>query len=212
MRTEKVILALSVTLLIWVMSAAMSKAEPVNIVGLGDSLMAGYQLQPGEGFPAQLEKALIAKGIQVKVTDAGVSGDTSSGGLARLDWSVPDGTDYVLLELGANDALRGISPEITKTNLETMISRLQSRNIKVILAGMLAPPNMGKDYGDTFNQLFPMLAAKYGLPLIPFFLDGVAGVPQLQLDDNMHPNPSGVAKMVEGALPVMMKALDQASQ
>lgn len=190
----------------------MSKAEPVNIVGLGDSLMAGYQLQPGEGFPAQLEKALIAKGIQVKVADAGVSGDTSSGGLARLDWSVPDGTDYVLLELGANDALRGISPEVTKTNLETMISRLQSRNIKVILAGMLAPPNMGKDYGDTFNEVFPMLAAKYGLPLIPFFLDGVAGVPQLQLDDNMHPNPSGVAKMVEGALPVVMKALDKASQ
>jgi acyl-CoA thioesterase I len=196
-------------IIIWGMMTSNSIAEPVKIVGLGDSLMAGYQLEAGQGFPAQLQKALNAKGLEVEVTDAGVSGDTSAGGLARLDWSVPDGTQFVLLELGANDALRGIAPEVTQTNLDAAILKLKARNISVILAGMLAPPNMGKSYGDAFNGIFPQLAAKHQVPLITFFLDGVAGKPELQLADQMHPNPKGVEAMVANALPVIEKLVNE---
>jgi acyl-CoA thioesterase I len=146
------------------------------------------------------------------MTDAAVSGDTTSGGLERLDWSVPDGTDIVILELGANDALRGSPPEAAEANLEVMIEKLKSRNIKIILAGMLAPPNMGKAYEDAFNSIFPRLAEKHKLPLIPFFLDGIAGRPEFQLEDRMHPNAKGVEKMVENALPVILQAVNEPSQ
>jgi len=174
-----------------------SAAEEIKLVGFGDSLMAAYNLQGDEGFPAQLEAALRKRGHDVSIIDAGVSGDTTSGGLARLDWSIPDGVDGVILELGANDALRGLPPEKTRENLEAMIARLQQRGIAILLAGMLAPPNMGGDYETSFNPIFPDLAAKYGLTFYPFFLDGVTGNPDLQLTDGMHPNANGINTMVE---------------
>ena len=182
-------------------------AEEIKIVGFGDSLMAAYNLQASEGFPARLEAALRERGHNVSITDAGVSGDTTFGGLARLDWSIPDGTDGVILELGANDALRGLPPEKTRENLETMIERLKQRGIAVLLAGMLAPPNMGGDYETSFNAIYPDLAAKYELTLYPFFLDGVTGNPDLVLSDGMHPNPNGINKMVENILPVAKQFL-----
>ena len=186
-----------------VFAATAARAEPLSIVGFGDSLMAGYQLGPEEGFTPRLEAALRQSGIDATVTNAGVSGDTTSGGLARLDWSVPDGTDLVILELGANDALRGIAPDITRANLEVMIERLKERGIAVLLAGMLAPPNMGGDYGKAFNAIYPELAEKYGIPLYPFFLDGVAAQQGLLLDDAMHPNTAGIDVMVERFMPVL---------
>jgi acyl-CoA thioesterase I len=179
-----------------------ANARTLQLVGLGDSLMAGYQLPPGDGFPAKLEAALKAKGLDVVVADAGVSGDTSSGGLSRVDWSVPDGTDGVILELGANDALRGIPPEDTEKNLDQIISRLKGRGIPVLLAGMLAPPNMGGDYAARFNPIYKRLADKYQLKLYPFFLDGVAAQSSLQLEDGMHPNTNGVDVMVQRFEPI----------
>lgn len=169
--------------------------------------MAGYQLPPEDAFPARLEKALKEKGFDVTIANAGVSGDTSSGGLARIDWSVPDGTKGVILELGANDALRGIAPEETRKNIEAMITRLKDRGIAVLLAGMMAPPNMGADYAARFNPIYPELAKKYGLELYPFFLDGVVTEAKLKLEDGMHPNGDGVGVMVEKALPVVERFL-----
>ena len=180
-------------------------AKTLQLVGLGDSLMAGYQLPPGDGFPAKLQAALKAKGADVAITDAGVSGDTTSGGLSRVDWSVPDGTDGVILELGANDALRGIPPEDTEKNLDAIIASLQARKIPVLLAGMLAPPNMGGDYAAKFNPIYQRLADKYKLTLYPFFLDGVAAQAKLQLEDGMHPNPEGVDVMVQRFEPTAQK-------
>ncbi|AYM06575.1 arylesterase [Agrobacterium radiobacter] len=174
-----------------------------QLVGLGDSLMAGYQLPPTDSYTAQLEAALKGKGVNVAIANAGVSGDTSSGGLARAEWSVPDGTDGVILELGANDALRGIPPEQTEKNIDTIISGFQKRNIAVLLVGIMAPPNMGEDYAKRFNPIFPKLAEKYNLPLYPFFLDGVVTDDALNLDDKMHPNTRGVAMMVEKSLPAV---------
>jgi acyl-CoA thioesterase-1 len=178
-----------------------ARAETINIVGFGDSLMAGYELAPSDAFPVQLEAALREKGHNVSIANAGVSGDTSTGGLARLDWSVPDGTHAVLLELGANDALRGISPEETQRNIDEMITRLKDRGIAVLLVGILAPPNMGDEYGDRFNRIYPDLAARHDVPLYPFFLDGVALQPELDIGDGMHPNAKGVAVMVSRFLP-----------
>ncbi len=194
--------------LIWGGTASVAKAGTLEIVGLGDSLMAGYELPEGDGFPAVLEAALKAKGLDVRVANAGVSGDTTSGGLERLDWSAPDGTELVILELGGNDALRGISPAISRDNLDKMLTRLKERNIRVVLAGMLAPPSMGKDYEAAFNPLFTELATKHAVPLIPFFLEGVAGQAALQLSDRIHPNRAGVDKMVENALPIILPMVE----
>jgi acyl-CoA thioesterase-1 len=182
-------------------------ADPLHIVGLGDSLMAGYGLDPGQSFPERLQAALVAKGHDVEIQNAGVSGDTSSGGLSRLDWSVPDGTQLVLLELGSNDMLRGISPDLTEKNLDAMLAQLKERHIAVVLIGMLAAPNLGHAYQEAFGSIYPKLAEKYGVPLYPFFLDGVAGNPSLELEDGMHPNAKGVEKMVEGILPTVEKAI-----
>ncbi len=182
---------------------AAAQQQETRLVGFGDSLMAGYQLAPAESFPAQLEAALRAKGHAVVVANAGVSGDTTSGGLSRIDWSVPDGTDGVILELGANDALRGIAPEETEKNLDAIIFRLKERNIPVLLAGMMAPPNMGPEYAARYNQIYPRLAEKHGIPLYPFFLDGVVAVAGTQLEDGMHPNAKGVGIMVERSLPAV---------
>lgn len=178
-----------------------ARAEPLHLVGFGDSLMAGYQLPPEDAFPARLEKALKAKGHDIVIANAGVSGDTTSGGFARIDWSVPDGTKGVILELGANDALRGIPPEESRKNLVAMIEKLKSRNIAVLLVGMIAPPNMGDDYAARFNPIYPELAARYGVELYPFFLDGVVENAGLKLEDGMHPNGEGIGVMVERFLP-----------
>lgn len=192
------------TALVCVLSlASASLADTIKIVGFGDSLMAGYQLPPDDAFPNKLQAALKAKGHDVEIANAGVSGDTTSGGLARLDWSVPDGTELVILELGANDMLRGLSPDITEKNLDTMLTALKARNINVVLAGMFAAPNLGSDYQQAFDAIFPRLAQKHGVPLIPFFMEGVAATPSLQLEDGMHPNAAGVDRMVENALPVI---------
>lgn len=184
-------------------NSAKAQEKAINLVGFGDSLMAGYQLAPSESYTAQLEAALKAKGHNVTITNAGVSGDTTSGGVSRIDWSVPDGTDGVILELGANDALRGIAPEQSEKNLDAMLSRLKERGIPVMLAGILAPPNMGGDYAEKFNPIYKRLADKYSVPLYPFFLDGVTTVPGMQLEDGMHPNAKGVAVMVEHSLPMV---------
>jgi acyl-CoA thioesterase I len=172
------------------LSAGNALAEPVKLVGFGDSLMAGYQLPASDAFPVKLE-----------IANAGVSGDTTSGGLARLDWSIPDGTKGVILELGANDALRGIPPEQTEKNLDAMLTRLKERGIAVLLAGMMAPPNMGPEYGERFNGIYQRMADKHGVALYPFFLDGVVTHANLQLEDGMHPNSGGVDVMVKTMLP-----------
>ncbi len=179
----------------------------VKVVGFGDSLMAGYLLPVNAAFPQQLEKALNDKGVEVSIENAGVSGDTTTGGLSRIDWSIPDGTDLVIFALGANDALRGIQPDITEKNLDDMLARLKERGISVILAGMIAPPNMGKDYAAKFNPIYPKLAQKYGVPLYPFFLDGVATKKDLLLEDGMHPNEKGVEAMVANFMPTIEKSL-----
>lgn len=187
--------------------AGPARAQGYQIVALGDSLMAGYRLAPSESFPERLAAALRAAGHDVVIANAGVSGDTSTGGLARLDWSVPDGTRLVLLGLGANDMLRGIAPEITEKNLDEMIARLAAREIAVLLIGMRAAPNLGPDYEAAFNGIYGRLAARHGLPLYPFFLDGVAAQPALLLDDGMHPNAQGVERMVDGLLPMVEEML-----
>jgi acyl-CoA thioesterase I len=176
-------------------------AEPVKIVALGDSLTAGFGLAREAAFPARLEAALRAKGFAVEIANAGVSGDTPSGGLARLDWSVPEGTDAVILELGANDALRGLDPKVTRAALDAILRRLGERRIAVLLAGMRAPPNMGADYGRAFDAIFPDLAAAHDVVFYPFFLDGVAAERVLNQGDGMHPTAAGIDAIVERILP-----------
>jgi acyl-CoA thioesterase-1 len=175
--------------------------HPINIVAFGDSLTAGYGLPANEAFPIQLQRALEAKGLAVNVVNAGVSGDTTTGGLSRLDWSVPDGTDAVILELGANDALRGFDPDLTRKALDTLLRRLKERKISVLLCGMMAPPNLGAEYGRAFNSIYPDLAAQYGAILYPFFLTGVAADPRLNQRDGLHPTAAGVAVIVDRILP-----------
>jgi acyl-CoA thioesterase-1 len=182
-------------------AAVLAADRPVQLVAFGDSLSAGYQLAADAAFPAVLEKALRAQGFDVTVANAGVSGDTAEGGLQRLDWSVPDGTDAVILELGANDMLRGFDPVRTSQTLDTIIGRLQARGIKVLLAGMDALPSLGAQYGAQFQAIYPALAERHKIPLYPFFLDGVAQDPKLKLADGLHPNPQGVAVIVRNILP-----------
>lgn len=183
-------------------------AEAVTIVAFGDSLTAGYGIADAtRHFSVRLEQALKTAGVDAKVVNAGVSGDTTAAGLARLDWSIPDGVDLVILELGANDALRGIPPAVTQANLDAMLTKLAARKIPVLLAGMLAPPNLGSQYGTAFNALYPGLAAKYGVPLYPFFLEGVAAQARLLQNDGMHPNPDGVDVIVRNIAPYVLWAL-----
>ena len=182
-------------------------ARTLQVVAFGDSLSAGYQLPADAAFPAQLEKALKADGFDVAVANAGVSGDTASGGLERVDWSVPDGTDLAIVELGANDMLRGIDPAVTRQALDTIVTRLQKRGVKVLLAGMYAAPNLGPDYGAKFAGIYSGLAREHAVPLYPFFLAGVAGKPNLHLPDGLHPTREGVAAIVKGILPDVEAAL-----
>jgi len=173
----------------------------VKIVALGDSLTAGYGLPVADAFPTKLQAALKAKGVDATVANAGVSGDTASGGLERVDWSVPDGTDAVILELGANDALRGLDPNLTEKALDAILTKLDQRHIPVLLAGMMAPPNMGADYAKRFDAIYPRLAAKHPVIVYPFFLDGVAGDSKLNQGDGMHPLAAGVDIIVARIMP-----------
>ncbi len=187
---------------------AGAEAPTTRIAVLGDSLTAGYGLPVGDAFPSRLEAALRAEGIAVEVLSAGVSGDTTAGGRARLDWVLADRPDAVIVELGANDGLRGIDPEATFANLDAIVARLKAERIAVLLAGMRAPPNLGREYGAAFNDIYPRLAAKHGVPLYPFFLAGVAARPELNQTDGMHPNARGVAVIVERIAPHVKRLLD----
>jgi len=182
---------------------AAAAARPVRLVVLGDSLSAGLGLSASDAFPARLQKALKDRGIGIDVTNAGVSGDTASGGRDRLDWSVPDGTQAVILELGANDALRGTDPAVTKSALSDILTRLKARGVAVLLCGMLAPPNYGKDYAERFNAIYPELSKSFGVPLYPFFLDGVAADAKLNQADGIHPTPAGVDIIVKNIMPTV---------
>lgn len=180
--------------------AASAKGEIV-IVALGDSLTAGYQLPQHAAFPEQLEKALRSRGADVKVINAGVSGDTSADGLARLDWALPDNADAVILELGANDSLRGIPVAETTKNLDAILHSLRARKLNVLVAGMEAPRNWGTDYADAFRAMYAELARKHDALLYPFFLEATVMDPSLNLPDGMHPTEKGVARIVERILP-----------
>jgi acyl-CoA thioesterase-1 len=177
--------------------------KPIKLVVLGDSLSAGLGLPANEAFPARLQKALQAKGLEVAMTNAGVSGDTASGGRDRLDWSVAEGTEAVIVELGANDALRGIDPTVTRDALTEIVTRLKARGIAVLLCGMLAPPNYGSDYAAKFNTIYPDLAKQFGVTLYPFYLDGVAADAKLNQADGIHPTAAGVDIIVAKMLPTV---------
>lgn len=187
--------------------AAAAASEPLKVVALGDSLTAGYGLSASAAFPARLQKALAERGIDAEIVNAGVSGDTASGGRDRLDWSVSDGTQAVILELGANDALRGVAPEVTRAALDDILTRLKARNIPVLLAGMYAGRNFGADYTEAFDRIYPELAEAHGVPLYPFFLDGVAGEARLNQRDGIHPTAEGVDEIVRRILPTVERFL-----
>ena len=188
------------------LAAGSAGAEPLRILAFGDSLTAGFGLGPGEGFVPQLERALAGEGIAAKVIDAGVSGDTTAGGLARLDWALGDRPDLVILELGANDMLRGVDPAVTRANLDAMLAKLRASGTRVLLAGMRAAPNLGAEFGAEFEAIYAELAAKYEVPLYPFFLEGVATEPSLNQPDGLHPNVAGVAEIVRRILPQVLAA------
>jgi acyl-CoA thioesterase I len=210
---RRAVLQISAALLIVALACparpAATEAPPLKIIAFGDSLIAGFGLATDATFPAVLEKTLRAEGYHLTVVNAGVSGDTASGGQARLDWALGDGADGVILELGGNDMLRGVDPEVTKAALDAILAKLKARNIKVLIAGMKAASSLGKDYRTRFDTIYPALAKKYNAPLYPFFLEGVAGEPALKLGDGLHPNPAGVERIVKGILPAVRAFMDQ---
>lgn len=192
---------LAATMMALALTALPARAEPLRIVALGDSLTAGYGLESPDAFTGALEATLVARGHDVVIVNAGVSGDTASDGLARVDWSIGDDADAVIVELGANDALRGVDPAITRDALDRLLARLAERGLPVLLAGMMAPPNLGDEYAAAFNPIYPDLAEKHGAILYPFFLDGVATDLGLNQPDGIHPNAAGVAVIVERIAP-----------
>ena len=210
---RRAFLQLAATLLLGALArpafAAVKDSPVLKIIAFGDSLAAGFGLAADAAFPNVLQERLRAEGYNVAMVNAGVSGDTTSGGLARLDWALAGGADGVILELGANDMLRGVDPEVTKAALDEMLAKLKARNIKVMIAGMKATPSLGPEFKTRFDAIYPDLAKKYEAPLYPFFLDGVAGEPALLLPDHLHPNPAGVQRIVERILPAVHSFLDQ---
>lgn len=183
-------------------------AAPVRVLMLGDSLTAGFGLPVTESLPSQLEAVLKGQGLDVLVLNGGVSGDTTAGGLARVDWALADNPSYALVALGANDALRGLDTDKAFQNLDAIIARLKAKGIKVMILGMLAPPNLGREYGERFAAIFPRLAEKYRVPLYPFLLDGVAADPKLNQRDGMHPNADGVRVIVGRLAPLVKQLLE----
>jgi len=196
------------TLALQLTFAAPALARSLRLVALGDSLTAGYSLPADAAFPAVLQKALREKGYDVEIGNAGVSGDTSSGARERLDWALGEGADGVIVEIGANDMLRGLNPELTRENIDAILSHLRDRKIPALLAGMIAAPNLGPEYAAKFDPLYPQLAKKFDAPLYPFFLQGVAGQKGMQLPDGLHPTRQGVETIVAGILPVVTAWLD----
>ena len=188
-------------------SATWATAAPTRILVLGNSLASGYGLEAEQSFPARLESALRQAGHDIRILNAGVPGDTTAGGLARLDWSLAGKPHAVIVELGGNDGLRGIDPRSTYTNLDAILTRLKSRDLPVLLTGMIAPPNMGNDYVKAFNTVFPHLAQRHGVMFYPFILDGVAGQPELLQDDGIHPNQPGVTIMVDRLMPHVVRLI-----
>jgi acyl-CoA thioesterase-1 len=197
------IVALMTAGTVYAQEQSAAAAKPVKMVVLGDSLSAGLGLPAHAAFPAKLQKALETKGIKVDMINAGVSGDTASGGRERLDWSIPEGTEAVILELGANDALRGTDPAVTRAALFDILSRLKARGIAVLICGMFAPPNYGSDYAARFNAIYPELSKSFGVPLYPFFLEGVAADAKLNQADGMHPTADGIDIIVKNILPTV---------
>ena len=197
----------SLGLAIILMSAARAVAAPPVVMVLGDSLVAGHGLPQGRAFPDILRQKLMVDGIDVIMVNAGVSGDTTAGGRARLDWSLAANPDAAIIVLGGNDLLRGLDPQASHDNLQAIITRLQDRDIKVLLAGMQAPRNLGADYADEFDRIYPRLATQHDILLYPFFLDGVALRAELNQHDGMHPNEAGVDVIVRGILPVVKQLL-----
>jgi len=195
--------------LVLALVASEAEAAEKRLLLLGDSLIAGYGLPPGEGFAAQLERALDKRGYDVEVIDAGVSGDTTAGGLARLDWSLAADPTHAVVELGANDALRGLDPAAMKQNLDAIITRLKEQDVKALLAGMVAPRNLGPEYREAFEGAYAQLAEKHDILLYPFFLKGLQGKPELIQSDGLHPNAEGVAVIVENILPSIEKLLSE---
>jgi acyl-CoA thioesterase-1 len=204
-RAKAVCAALGI--LLWLGGAAPADRHVPKLLVFGDSLVAGYGLSHENGFEAQLAAALLKAGHDVQILDGGVSGDTSAGGRARLDWALADHPDAVLVELGANDALRGIDPRDTAANLAAILDNLAAQHIPTLLSGMLAPPNFGASYGAQFRAVYQRLGARPGLLYDPFFLQGVAGDPALNQADHMHPNPEGVRRVVARILPVVERLL-----
>ena len=198
--------AMAAALLVWVQAAA---ADPVRLLVLGDSLTAGYGLPAAASFPVRLEAALRAEGIDAVVVNGGVSGDTTAGGRARLDWALADGPDAAIVELGANDAMRGIDPAAVYRNLDAILTRLKAAGIEVLLAGMYAPPNLGRDYGDAFHAVYTRLAEAHGVDFYPFFLAGVAARRSLNQPDFIHPNAKGVDVIVERILPDVIALIER---
>jgi acyl-CoA thioesterase-1 len=211
-RTALFAAALAVLMVPFMTAPRAASGGPIKLVALGDSLTAGYQLPADAAFPTVLERLLRAKGEDVTVANAGVSGDTATGGLDRVDWSVPDGTAGVILELGANDMLRGTDPKVTEGALTAIIERLKARGIPVLLAGMQAAPNLGPDYKARFDAIYPDLAKRYGLTLYPFFLDGIIGDRAQHLADGLHPNRQGVETIASRILPTVSTFLDRLRQ
>jgi acyl-CoA thioesterase-1 len=194
------------------LAPALADARTLKVVALGDSLTAGLGLPPGQAFPEVLQRALRAKGYDVEISNAGVSGETAEDGLARYDWSVPRGTDALIVELGANDMLRGLRPEGAKSALADILARAKAARIATLLTGMRAAPNMGADYQRRFDAIYPDLAQRYAVPLYPFFLEGVAGDPKLNQPDGLHPTREGVEKIVAAILPSVEAMLGEAAK
>ena len=192
---------------LFLLAPAMAYADQARLLVLGDSLVAGYGLPPGQSLPDQLQRDLATKGVSVTVINAGVSGDTTAGGLTRLDWSLADNPNAVIIVLGGNDMLRGLPPEGTAANLDAIVSRLRERDIEVLLAGMMAPRNLGPAYIQAFDAIYPALARRHDIEFYPFFLDGVALDPALNLDDGLHPNRQGIMEISRRMLPVVERLL-----
>ncbi|GEN01501.1 arylesterase [Methylobacterium radiotolerans] len=211
-RTALYAAALALLMVPFMTVSRAAPGGPIKLVALGDSLTAGYRLPADAAFPTVLERLLKARGQDVTVANAGVSGDTATGGLDRVDWSVPDGTTGVILELGANDMLRGTDPKVTEGALAAIIERLKARGIPVLLAGMQAAPNLGPDYKARFDAIYPALAERYGLTLYPFFLDGIIGDRAQHLDDMIHPNRQGVETIAARMAPTVEAFLDRIRQ
>ncbi len=200
-----------VSVTVW-LGAGVAVAEPVKILALGDSLTAGYGLVKEDAFTSQLQRALKADGLDVTVINAGVSGDTSAGGRARLGWALADKPEAIIIELGANDGLRGLEPAETERNLDAIVGEVKARGLAVLLSGMMAPPNLGKEYGAKFNAIYPKLAKKHGVLFDPFFLEGVAADPALNQADRVHPNVEGVQVIVNRLVPVVRELVARAQK